>query len=258
MKCGNTTQTKEGKRVSLVILVWGKIVGKIVGQTSCQYRHWHTVDHLTKASSQTLSSIFKRRIHTVELGSKKETCSSRDGSWTGLVYVTSIKATTKVLFRSSSFDCFEEIKSTTFRSENCLLTFVKDSVVPLPENFLTEKIALTAVLNAWDIFNFFDCHWKRFLFFGIFAIFCITCINSVNYSNFNDLLYFFVWFYQKNLNEQSTFVTYVCVLQTNLSLTCSIKYTCSKSSLDYNLYKIQDLNVFCGAFPPDNGKHTLP
>ena len=29
------------KRVSLVILVRGKIVEKIVGQTSCQYRHWH-------------------------------------------------------------------------------------------------------------------------------------------------------------------------------------------------------------------------
>ena len=105
--------------------------------------------------------------------------------------------------------------------------------VTTPENFLTEKLLWLCWTNG--IFLIFDSTITEKMFiFSIFSLFFwIIC------SNFND------FFTRKILNEQNTFVTYVCrVLQTNLSLTCSIKYTCSKSSLHYNLYKIWS-SEFC-------------
>ncbi len=83
--------------------------------------------------------------------------------------------------------------------------------VTTPENFLTEKLLWLCWTNG--IFLIFDSTITEKMFiFSIFSLFFwIIC------SNFND------FFTRKILNEQNTFVTYVCrVLQTNLSLTCSI------------------------------------
>ncbi len=73
-KCGHSCSWKNcGKNSSAK-----QVANVVIGTESSVYC---IVDHLKKASSQTLSSIFKRRIHIVELGpgsAKKKTCSSCD------------------------------------------------------------------------------------------------------------------------------------------------------------------------------------